>query len=217
VIPSMLISDATERFGSRILEATDIEDLDERIDHVIDDPAYADMNAFLAQIFISDALIQIEQRHINIEHESLGILRESRDMANELTKNLRGHIDFIDGERIVPSILVNDRVPVPIRKVLFAMYRSSIASLGLGEYVRKNRVLDTWLSRALCKRIRDGLRHHLSLAASLALLRQSSHWHERMDLVTIYEQHRVSRAKADADLARHRADDVVRERASRDC
>lgn len=204
----MLISDATERFGSRVLGATDIEDLDERIDSVIDDPDYAGTNVFIVQILIHDALMRIVQRSI-VETEHLSMIRESKDLSDELSRQLMGRADFIDGERIFPAILLDDRVPVPIRKVIFAMYRSSVASLGLAKAVHDKHVLDTWLSRAICERIRDGLRQHIALAASLpgtsvpvSVIPAS----ERMDLATIYEQHRVSREKADADLARHRAE-----------
>lgn len=201
------ISDAIERFGSRVLDATDLEDLEERINKVIDDPDYENVNPFIAVVFINDVLMRTELDSI-VGIEQLVVVDESRDLVDELTGHLTIYIDSVNGERIVPSILVNDKVPVPIRQVFLAMYQSSVASLGLAETVHHKRVLDTWISRTLCERIRDGLKQFVTLVASLpgATVPESVvPSAERMDIASIYEQHRISRAKADEDFARHRA------------
>ncbi|MEI8255156.1 MAG: hypothetical protein WCJ30_05730 [Deltaproteobacteria bacterium] len=187
------VAEAMKVLGPQVLGARDLDDLDEQIDAVIDRPEFRNLSAQAADLILGGKLTGFGSP-VAYPPELLATVGAGQAMLLAETDSLASALASAYGEFV--SALTNDQ------------QRYSVASLALGEAVALGRALEPWIARALCERVRDGLRASLRLIASipgsdvsLALIRAE----DRLDLGQLDADHRTAVDIADAQLGQARA------------
>jgi hypothetical protein len=91
---------------------------------------------------------------------------------------------------------------------MLAGWIAQVASLALGQALSRDRAVEPWLARALCERVRDGLREGLRLLASIpgnAVPEKLIPARERLNLTRLEAEQQAAVRVADEQLAAARS------------
>ena len=212
------IADAMERLGPEVLGADDVQDLDDRLDVVLEREDFLELSSRTRELIMGNELAgfaaPFESPPELLDTVGAGqraLLEQIDLLADALASAWEAMLRGLSPEDIQQAreldreydVVADHRIPVAIRRVFLSSLRMQAASLALGHAVASDAHLEPWLARALCERMRDGLLATLRLFASLpgspvpeAIVPVA----ERFDLARIEAQHQAATAVADAQL-----------------
>lgn len=226
----LLLDYAASKLGDVLLNATDRDDLDDRLDALLDDPDVFHWNALATRL--ASAVVTrppVPADAFASACESLVGPTPARELMNaaplldawmraqhlvittmdpEISRDAAHAVDAMG-----PAILTSATVPAEVSLALAGALRAALVLLALGRAAESKRSIEPWLALALIERFVAGVRAHLRLLAAHPgsgvpddVLPAS----ERLDLALIFERHARARGHAD------RSYEAARARLSRD-
>jgi hypothetical protein len=212
-----LIEYVTSAIGRPVLEASDVDDLDDRLDAVIGSEAMlASIQYLLAQhlTLFETAEPPSTTRFAAAAGDSLGaaqarLLTEAQPMLDAWLSAQRQGIAHHAAEmstwagRRRDLDLGSPDLPAELAECLFHALRATVCIIAIARAVIGEQRLEPWLSRALTERLLDSAKQHLRMLASLpgiivdeAIVPPA----ERLDLAAIEVRHRRARDVAQRTL-----------------
>ncbi len=182
-----LVMAATERYGQPLLESDDLDDLDIRLDELVENPSLHHLEQRLSVAVTPEDLSDIVGKGVDDFSSDLHDLFgpayhiEARDCAElflaraKVTQQLSNNGDLqpklVDGPHpplgdVIRKVFTDITVPASLRDGLVGAFRSELCLLAI-LHSRLERSGQPWLTRALVERFRDGMGEHLTVLASL--------------------------------------------------
>lgn len=212
-----LIEYVTSTIGGPVLAASDVDDLDDRLDSIIGSEALLGSTQYLlAQhlpLFetaepltttriataVSDSLGAAQARALTeaqpmldawLSAQRQGIARYTAEMSTRT------------GRRRDPD-LASPELPAEVAECLFHALRATVCILAIARAVIGEQRVEPWLARALTERFLESARQHLRMLASIPgiVVDEAIVPHaERLDLAAIEARHRRARDVAQRTL-----------------
>lgn len=226
----LLLDYGVSRLGDEVLDASDLDDLDDRLDVLLDDPDVFHWNALVTRLAVATLpQTAIEADAFTRACEPVLGVTPSRVLSNAaplLDAWLRAQRDVLiqidastaeDAAHAVdamgPALLTSPALPAEVAASMTGAFRAGLVTLALVRAMEVSEPLAPWLGLALVERLVAGAREHLRLLAAFPGTVVSAEvlpLAERIDLARISERHARSRAEAsrtfDAARARHARD-----------
>jgi hypothetical protein len=202
-------------FGAPLLEATDLDDLDDRIDNILDRPDFSEFNLRvlatahaesdeIRPIFpvtakdIADLDIAVSDVFAQALNLAARALQCRRQLVNTIeSSELNETEDIVRGVSLV-SLCLDKSVPPELGLIFFAWFRADLCSLAFCEMVMSKRGVEPWLAMGIARRWLNGVQKYLRLIAPfpgvdvpVELVPQS----ERIDLPRVFAEHRAERQR----------------------
>lgn len=215
-----LIEFAASRFGDPLLQASNLDDLDDRLDALVASPEALHCTALLAQhvpLFRGSEPASAE-RFAEAVGEKLGagqglVVSQSQhvldawlDAQQQVASLIASHAP-VDAERVFAFSLASPEIPAEVAEIVFHSLRAGFCSMAILQASIVGASLDRWLAHALIERLVTSARAHLRLLASLpgvvvdeAVVPKS----ERLDLAAIGHRHGLARAASRRSLEQAR-------------
>ncbi len=213
----LLLDYAASKLGDQVLGATDLDDLDDRLDALLDDPDVFHWNALVTRLAVASLRrAPIEADVFTHAFEPVVGATPSRVLANAaplLDAWLRAQRDGlmqIDAatataatlavEAMGPALLTSPSVPAEVAASMSGAFRAGLVTLALVRAFDAATALAPWLALALVERLVAGAREHLRLLAAFPGTTVSADvlpLAERLDLARISERHTRARAQAE--------------------
>lgn len=219
----LLLDYAATRYGEELLSATNVDDLDDRIDELTDNPDVFLLNALILGTVIQAAPTGTpsSEDFAKVVKATLGEAQsstiQSADSLLDTWFRVQGEMlaqvppDAMgDSESFAASAyarLTDSSLPVEYAEALASRLRSEFCLFAMASAVVRNLSVEPWLGRALVDRFINGARGHLRFLASfpeVSVPESVIPQIERLDLNAIASRHQRARAQSDATFARAR-------------
>lgn len=218
-----LLQFAASRFGDKLLRAGSRDDLDDRLDELLDDPSFHHVAALMGggidwervEVIEDAAWPDAFQRAVGAGQLPLldeadrlmaAWAREIRRLASELAAG-SGMPAAEEVARRSPVLLTSPDVPPELAMATAGGLRASATMLAFVWAAAHGHPIEPWLSRALAERLVAGLRANLRLLASMpgsevdeSIVALDQRW----DLEAIARRHALARQHAEKSLAEAR-------------
>jgi len=208
---------AAERCGKPLLEATSLDDLDDRIDELIDSPEIYQSNKLLtkyaprlmapemasASAFadaVGDILGEAQGRTIAQAHRLIDAWLDAQRQAlagfeaHQASVSVPPEVAQDDSHSVNLS-LTNADFPADVAVLIYHGIRANLCSFAI-TYIAIKGASEPWIAKALTDRIVESVRQHLRFLASIpgvvvdeAIVPRS----ERLDLDAVFERHQLAR------------------------
>ena len=212
-----LIEYVTSAIGRPVLAASDVDDLDDRLDSLIGSEALlASIQYLLAQhlTLFETAEQPSTTRVAAAVSDSLGaaqarLLTEAQPMLDAWLSAQRQGIARYAAEmstwagRRRDLDLASPDLPAELAECLFHAFRATVCILAIARAVIGEQHLEPWLARALTERFLESAKQHLRMLASIPgiVVAEAIVPHaERLDLAAIEVRHRRARDVAQRTL-----------------
>lgn len=216
-----LIEFAASRFGDPLLQASNLDDLDDRLDALVASPEALHCTALLAQhvpLFRGSEPASAE-RFAEAVGENLGtgqglVLSQAQHVldawldAQQQVASLIASHDPVGGECVFAFSLASPEIPAEVAELVFHSLRAGFCSMAILQASIGGTSIDRWLAHALIERLLTSAKEHLRLLASLpgvvvdeAVVPKS----ERLDLAAIGHRHGLARAASLRSMEQARA------------
>jgi hypothetical protein len=200
-----------------LLESKDLDDLDDRIEALLDKPELTAFNTLVlasvpaekleaqvtSQVTMQDivdlgvAAPDLFAQAINL---SVLVMQFRRQLAKQIgTQDVARALGNF-GSRSLTSLCLDKSVPPELGMILFAWFCADLCSLAFCEMVMSKQRVEPWLAKGIAQRWVDGARKYLRLIASfrgadvpLDLVSQA----DRIDLPRTFAEHRAARERMD--------------------
>lgn len=220
----LLLDYAASKLGDVLLGATDLDDLDDRLDALLDDPDMFHWNALAtrlasamaarpavpAQVFASACEPLVGPTPARLLADAAPLLDAwMRSQRMVLATDADTTSQAVHAaEALGPAILTSPTVPAEVSSALAGAFRAGLVLLALGRAAESAKSIEPWLALAFVERFVAGVHAHLRLLAAFPgvsvpddVLPAS----ERLDLEHIFERHARARAHADRSYEAARA------------
>lgn len=223
-----LIESAASRLGDVLLAASDLDDLDDRLEALLGQPEVFRWNALITQVGLAalqretppadelaaaaaPALGAAQARALNAAEPLLdAYFRTLHALASQVGPDVALHAAEMLGAA-GPEILRSPEVPPEAASAIRGALRAALCILAVARAIERagEVAIPTWLAQGLVERLVAGVRSHLRLLASLPGVNVADSVlpiDERLDLARIEERHRLARAEAQRtyEIARRR-------------
>lgn len=219
-----LLTVAASRLGSQLLTAADVDELDDRLDDLVESHDLVNINSLMISgdglaeapslddvVDFHDAVMAaIGQEHGQrlVDASSLVQAWVSTQVA-ALTKLEEQHgIDIGDAHEAARAISLTDpEIPPEIAGAIVAARRATLVQLAFSHVVDEEVAVEPWLGAALVERFLTSVRKHFAFLAALVpdVSETFVSKTERLDLDEITSRHVHSRAVAKRTLEAARA------------
>lgn len=204
-------------FGAPLLDAVDLDDLDDRIDDILENSDFSEFNVRVSASApaanddirpivpitakdIVDLGIVASEVFAQALNLSSRVLQFRRQLVNKIElPDPSRTTDIVRGSSIV-SLCIDKSVPPELGLIFFAWFRSDLCSLAFCEMVMSKRRVEPWLAMGIARRWLEGVQKYLRLIASfpgvdvpVELVPQN----ERINLVRLFAEHRAARERMD--------------------
>lgn len=210
-------------FGKPVLEARDVDDLDDRIDALLERPQLSEFNAHILAVVPAEKYHghSAPQHAQSAPQITAGELAELGIGAPELfaqALNVTAHIlqfrrqfiktlgpqdlDQVMGKLQQTSLLslcLDTSLPPELGLILFAWFRADVCGLAFCEMVISKRRVEPWLAMGIAQRWVDGAQKYLRLMASCPGVDVPVEFvpeNERLNLPRIFAQYRAERERS---------------------
>lgn len=221
----LLLDYAASKLGDVLLGATDLDDLDDRLDALLDDPDVFHWNALATRLASAMATRPaVAAEAFATACEPLVGPTPARELATAAplldawVRAQRTVLATTDAdatreaahavEALGPAILTSPTVPAEVSSALAGAFRAGLVLLALGRATESARSIEPWLALALVERLVAGVHAHLRLLAAYpgaSVPDDVLPAAERLDLARIFERHARARAHADRSYEAARA------------
>lgn len=180
---------ACEMFGNSLLDADDLDDLDDRLDAVLYSSGFHELTTEILSL-------------VQTNPETLQRLLESLDAKGPtigdyfVQQNLPGAKAVLEGDRLehavaratipvllaspatmasavevakvimLTDLLADPSIPPEVLRCIVGSFRSTACLFALGELLQRDASVEPWLAQGIAERRRDGLRSYLVMVAS---------------------------------------------------
>ncbi len=202
-------------FGAPLLDAADLDDLDARMDSILESREFAQ---FYAQLLseapiLSDPPLQsapISPREVT----QLGIgapdafakaleitlraLRVRQQMQGRIKPQQIARVSKTMQEMSILAFCLDPSLPPEIGLVLLGWFRTELCGLAFGEMIRAKGRIEPWLAMGIAQRWLEGAENYLRFLASIPGVDVSVDWvplEQRIDLQRIEAEHRAERER----------------------
>lgn len=211
-----LVEYAASHHGGLILSASDLDDLDDRLDELLGDPAVWRWNALAMPLALgisrsvpldpavfaestTSALGLAQARELEasaplltawLETQRAALVALPEEVANEAASAL---------DAMGPRLLTSPEVPPEVAAALEGGLRAGLCTLAIARAIEQGGGVEPWLARGLVDRFLAGVRAHLRLLAAFSgadVPVDVLPAHERLDMHAITERHGRARAQA---------------------
>jgi hypothetical protein len=216
-----LVEYAAQRFGSQLLKAADIDDLDDRLDELVSAPGIAHLNGLMAD----DALPSepLDRSSVKALAEAMGDVLGAA--SGQAVADAQPLLDaWLDAQRQLGTLLAQAKaqreippaskplslydpdVPVEFLRAAFHNLRGGLCGLAILYAIMEGQPVEPWLAEALTKRLIESAFEHLRLLASIPEITVSETAmprHERLDLARVVERHQREREAVRREFDEH--------------
>lgn len=216
------------RFGVPLLLASSIDDLDDRLDDLVDSPDWSHLNALLTQHLSlllpgspSSTAFAEAVGHTLGEARGREVARSQQlldayfDAARQLINQINSEIKLnpstdlaAESPLVAMPSLAGPEIPAELAEILYHSRKAEICSFAIAHVMITDQAIEPWLAKALIDRLLASTRQHLRLLASMpgvvvdeAIIPHS----ERLDLHAIEMRHERARAASHHSLEIARA------------
>jgi hypothetical protein len=201
-------------FGAQLLDAQDLDDLDNRIDAILENPDLSDFNARVltsdsekddsqptSQVTsddVADLGIAAPEMFAQAINLSVRVLQFRRQLAPKIEpQGQQQTIDVLRGTSLV-DLCLDKSVPPELGLIFLHWFGADVCSLAFCEMVMSKRRVEPWLAMGIAQRWMNGAREYLRLIASFPgvdvpfdLVPEN----ERIDLSRMFAEHRAARER----------------------
>jgi len=221
----LLLDYATSKLGDVLLGATDLDDLDDRLDALLDDPDVFHWNALatgLASAMVARPAVPAEAFASACEPlvgpTPARVLVNAAPLLDAWMRAQHMALSTIDAdmtreaahavEALGPAILTSPTVPAEVSSALAGALRAGLVLLALERAAQSAKSIEPWLALALVERFVAGVHAHLRLLAAypgVSVPEDVLPASDRLDLERIFARHARARAHANRSYEAARA------------
>ncbi|MBI4704679.1 MAG: hypothetical protein HY744_26550 [Deltaproteobacteria bacterium] len=183
--PLHIIDYAAEQIGGHLLGAQCVDDLEERLDALLEEPALLHVNALLLEAVrpelldaapeslqladLAEEVFGAGQRSLLNEGErlSLATMGAIGPLLGAMTAEQRRDMSRSLAQFSPLALWTDPGTPATVAGALVGALRSTVCMLAVVQALSNNRKLEPWHARAILDRWVEGMRRHLSLLASM--------------------------------------------------
>lgn len=178
-----MIELGASRLGARLLAAADLDDLDDRLDDVVESPEMTDYGAMMFRVAsdlprpeTSDVVGFAGAVSTVLGSSQANMLIEANPLVSAwmmVHQTALVHLEGLPGasseaEQLLRSVSVSDAdLPPEMARALAGALRASVIPLAFVRAMLTGSRLEPWLAHALVERFVGGLREHLRYLASV--------------------------------------------------
>jgi hypothetical protein len=205
-------------FGAPLLEAKDLDDLDNRADAVLESHELAD---FYVRILSNSphqndqasppsqmtTIVTEDVAHFGIGapdvyakalNVSVRVLQVRQQLVNGVEPQQRARVIRTIHDGSLLSLCLNPSLPPEIGLILLGWFRAEVCSLAFCQMLMSKRRIEPWLALGIAQRWLEGAEKYLRLMASLPGVDVPIDWvseSERINLRRIDAEHRAERER----------------------